>query len=159
MTPDSAYNSKLDVERRLLLSAWSLTRIQVINLTKKKTLCQGLNQLNAQIQGVQLSTHGANSLIRLFLEPFPKPVTQIRILYWWPQGSNSGERDEILFKIWGQNRWTKYFGPTCPFMSTVSGETPAQSCVKAPLGGGQHTSLCFQSGKESFKDHRTHHDW
>ena len=57
-----------------------ISKPKFINLTKKM-LCQGLNQLNAQIQGVQLSTHRANSLIRLFLEPFPKPVTQIRILY------------------------------------------------------------------------------
>jgi len=46
MTPDSADNSKLDVERRLLFSALSLTQVQVVNLTK---LCQRLNQLNAQI--------------------------------------------------------------------------------------------------------------
>ena len=41
MTPASAHNFKLDVERQLLFSASSLTRVQVINLTKK-TLCQGL---------------------------------------------------------------------------------------------------------------------
>ena len=41
-------------------------------------------------------------------------------------------------------------------MSTVSGETPAQSCVKARLGGGQLISPYFQSGKESSKDHQTH---
>ena len=53
----------------------------------------------------------------------------------------------------------KVSGPTCPFMSTVSGETPAHSCVKAPLGGGELKSPCFKVRRASFRDHQTDQNW